>query len=532
MTKKLSGVYCLFLILGILFIIAGFFCAKNLTVYRQNEVEGQSVIKPAAVKNIDEDTKEYYFTEEQLGGINRSLTFYSVHSEVEVYEDGELIFQLKGINSIFGKSPGSKWNFIELSEGSKEVIVRVKALYPSVRNPQMVFYEGVGVEVLLKLMRESALSAGVSLLDLGIGIFLMMYFFIVNRKMHIGRHVLYFGMFAVFMGFWSLNETTMMALLVKNVVASSIWGYICLMLMIAPFAMFVQGFLFSSDKWMAQTISYVSIVNMAVCMILHMTNILEFRQSATSTHLLMAVDIAYLGYALKTYIHENGMNHLAKINIAGIVILFVSLAVDIMAFYFTTTKTDVIGRFGFLLYIGLLGWQAASDSLTQLHEGQKAAIYKELALKDILTGLYSRNAYDEWEKENQCPEHAGIVTFDLNNLKQCNDNMGHACGDVYLRKAAELIAEIFSEIGAVYRIGGDEFCVIVKNANSKDLEKHLEMLKLSEHTQNEMENSVPVEIACGYAIFDKKVDSSFADTRNRADANMYENKRMLKEKRA
>ena len=47
-----------------------------------------------------------------------------------------------------------------------------------------------------------------------------------------------------------------------------------------------------------------------------------------------------------------------------------------------------------------------------------AAIYKELALKDILTGLYSRNAYDEWERDNQHLDKTAIVMLDLNKIIQ------------------------------------------------------------------------------------------------------------------
>lgn len=61
--------------------------------------------------------------------------------------------------------------------------------------------------------------------------------------------------------------------------------------------------------------------------------------------------------------------------------------------------------------------------MEKLHEGQKAAIYKELALKDILTGLYSRNAYDEWERDNQHPDKTAIVMLDLNNLKSVMTGM-------------------------------------------------------------------------------------------------------------
>lgn len=53
-----------------------------------------------------------------------------------------------------------------------------------------------------------------------------------------------------------------------------------------------------------------------------------------------------------------------------------------------------------------------------LRTREKAAIYKELALKDILTGLYSRNAYDEWERDNQHPNKTAIVMLDLNKIIQ------------------------------------------------------------------------------------------------------------------
>jgi diguanylate cyclase (GGDEF)-like protein len=102
--------------------------------------------------------------------------------------------------------------------------------------------------------------------------------------------------------------------------------------------------------------------------------------------------------------------------------------------------------------------------MEKLHEGQKAAIYKELALKDILTGLYSRNAYDEWERDNQHPDKTAIVMLDLNNLKKCNDRYGHEAGDTYLKKASEMITNAFSQENTVYRIGGDEFCVIMPDA--------------------------------------------------------------------
>lgn len=113
------------------------------------------------------------------------------------------------------------------------------------------FYIGEAVDEVLYLIRNSAIGACVCLLELAIGIFLIMYFIIGNKGIRIENYVLYFGLFAVLMGAWSLNETVLMALLVKNTVAGSNLGYILIMLMPAPFAMFVQGFLMPEDKWVS-----------------------------------------------------------------------------------------------------------------------------------------------------------------------------------------------------------------------------------------------------------------------------------------
>lgn len=530
MKKLLSGSYYIVLLLGVLFVVGGFLFAKNEIHFHEGEITGHQQIAPQSITQVDEMTKEYIFSGEQFAGENICLTFYSIHLGIEVYKDGELIYNLKPVPGIFGTSPGSLWNFLEIDSDCGQVIVRTQATYQRVSNETLSFYIGDAADEVLYLMRKSAMAAGVCLLELAIGIFLIMYFIVVNKEIRIENYVFYFGLFALLLGAWSLNETVMMALLIPNAVASSNLGYILIMLMPAPFALFVHGFLFPEDKWVARTISFLSVVNMAACILLHMTGILEFRESAIFTHILMALDIPYLGYALVRYVKKHGMDKIAKTNILGIVILFAAFVADITSFYIISNIVDILGRTGFLIYICLLAGLAASDSMEKLHEGRKAAIYKELALKDILTGLYSRNAYDEWERDNQHPDKTAIVMFDLNNLKKCNDRYGHEAGDAYLKTASEMITNAFAQENTIYRIGGDEFCVIMPDAQESSIEGAMKKLKELQKQYNGTNHSVEVEIACGYAFYDDHVDQSFVDTRKRADTHMYENKRMLKGK--
>ncbi len=121
-----------------------------------------------------------------------------------------------------------------------------------------------------------------------------------------------------------------------------------------------------------------------------------------------------------------------------------------------------------------------------------------------------------------------IATFDLNDLKYCNDTFGHAAGDKYIQDAAKLIAEVFEPAGVCYRIGGDEFCTVIRHARSEWVEERLRRLEYLERKYNEGKTDVPMRIAYGYAIFDEQYDKNMEETRNRADVKMYEKKRAIK----
>lgn len=100
---------------------------------------------------------------------------------------------------------------------------------------------------------------------------------------------------------------------------------------------------------------------------------------------------------------------------------------------------------------------------------------------DLLTGLRNRNSmnyrvdlYLGDEKTVEPP--FGVVFADLNGLKQINDNEGHAAGDILLKKAANLLNEVFGQY-EIYRAGGDEFVIIAPNCPKDLFEKKVGELR-------------------------------------------------------
>jgi diguanylate cyclase (GGDEF)-like protein len=105
-------------------------------------------------------------------------------------------------------------------------------------------------------------------------------------------------------------------------------------------------------------------------------------------------------------------------------------------------------------------------------------------------------------------------------------------GDYYIIISSEIICDAFYKYGTVYRIGGDEFCVIVRNLKEEDfisvrthIESYMETLKIPS-------SDLHMEISAGYTRFSPDTDVNLRDTMKRADELMYNRKLELKSHRA
>ena len=156
-----------------------------------------------------------------------------------------------------------------------------------------------------------------------------------------------------------------------------------------------------------------------------------------------------------------------------------------------------------------------------------SAAWKE-ANQDALTGVKNKHAYIDVEKqlnyqiEEGEPVKFALVVFDVNGLKTVNDTKGHQEGDAYIRRACQEICDVFKR-SPVFRVGGDEFAVIAQGCDYELLEE-----RIKEIEENNRENLAANEvvIACGMARYED--DRSVSAVFERADFNMYEDKRRLK----
>ena len=109
-----------------------------------------------------------------------------------------------------------------------------------------------------------------------------------------------------------------------------------------------------------------------------------------------------------------------------------------------------------------------NDILTENNERSEKLSYS--ATHDALTGVYNRTAYEKAYKSLHGSD-VGLLVVDVDKFKHFNDTYGHDVGDLVLKRVAEVLMSSFRSEDHVSRIGGDEFCVIMRHTNSslKDL---------------------------------------------------------------
>ena len=160
----------------------------------------------------------------------------------------------------------------------------------------------------------------------------------------------------------------------------------------------------------------------------------------------------------------------------------------------------------------------------------------QIAYKDTLTGVGSKTAYIKKIEELNSVLKIGncdfaVVMADINNLKHINDEYGHKAGDSYIQGSCHLICEAFKH-SPVFRIGGDEFVVILQGQdyeNRQTLSDSLKAAFAESFGQTDKEPWQRYSAAIGMAESSSD-DNTFELVFKRADQTMYDSKKEFKAK--
>lgn len=167
--------------------------------------------------------------------------------------------------------------------------------------------------------------------------------------------------------------------------------------------------------------------------------------------------------------------------------------------------------------LGDLLSQILQTELREIEQTRKNERLQAEALRDPLTGLYNRRAWDQFilAEEERCQfygHHATVFMLDLNDLKFMNDAHGHAAGDELIRQTAAVLTESCRNTDIIARLGGDEFAILTVENDLESSQTHLERIIQNLQTKQ-------ISAAIGFAL--REPSDGILTACIQADKNMY-----------
>lgn len=539
MEKRVTGIYFAIVLIGILYAA---FTASSFHNNIYTRTEDKEVVTWDGDMEMTKEGGTYYYSRIlPTNNINNKVIVYNtVHMYMEVFIDGNKVYELTAEKDRAVKTTGFCWNVVSLTEddAGKEIVFQVTPVYRDSK-PKGSFFYGTYREIMHQVLVERILRLVLAGMIVLAGIVMLLYGLFVVKKGQDAETIMQFAIFATMLGIWAVIETQIPDWVFPGSIVIVFISHLMLMTMPIPFILFLRHLYHNGESRLWSVCCYINCAVIAVRVLLQITGIFDLRETLLLTHIcLMLFVIVIVGMT----IHEIAVNELTaqiKINSICVLVILASTVLE-LAIYRFSNKSTPLGSMGFLFYIVVMGIVNVRRSRKLMEQARESALYRQLAFTDELTGLPNRTAFrEDIEKRMESDKTTGeekilptvVFMFDLNDLKKCNDTYGHDYGDQYIKMAADALKKLFAQNGRCYRIGGDEFCAWASYTSVDEIDEKLRLLEQEVQALNDRGFVVTVSIAVGYAIYKEGEDGGgLYSTMKRADAMMYERKQEFKKR--
>lgn len=466
-----------------------------------------------------------------------ALLFRSRNMFVDIYVNDILVSEDDREQSvIFGTSPGSRWHMVALDSSNPSITIRLEGTpcYTNVNGLIDNIYAGSTRDVYRIITSERFAGFILSVFLQFIALVLICLYAYVHKEFHIEKDLLYLGEAAFFSAQWASAESLVWQLFFGYSEVFHLLGYLSLTVVPIPFGL-LGSYRFKKGrmKTFSKIFSLAASINLLVTAPLHMLGIVEFHYTMKSTHILIVIMLPLIACLLLSYTHADNVKGHRTLSYPAIIVLTISVLMALSKYYFGTHGDYTLYiRIALLCFLFCLILYQLNQVADLFAKGLKSDMIHAMALTDYLTGLYNRTAFAEHKKlfynamiEQQIP--IGVIQFDVNNLKYMNDTFGHEKGDELIKLTAEGLKNSFQRFGRCYRMGGDEFLVVLTgNDPEADYRLGIQLLHsyCDEINQTNM-SDFSFEVAHGFVLSKGQV---LEDVIKEADGKMYHNKRILK----
>lgn len=185
---------------------------------------------------------------------------------------------------------------------------------------------------------------------------------------------------------------------------------------------------------------------------------------------------------------------------------------------------------------------AKIDDSFECVEGKLTDISKEVLRReelikkaevDSMTGILNKTTFTKKaiQSLNNSPTDSKMIIFDIDNFKMVNDTYGHLTGDMVIETITGILIEAFPEAELIGRVGGDEFCIFIRDVDLTDIENRLTVLSAEGLQKNFVLKRYNIGMSYGIASIqdiDERGTGAYEAMYSLADKNLYQHKNIKK----
>ncbi len=352
------------------------------------------------------------------------------------------------------------------------------------------------------------------------------------RAVHFGNSLgsmISLGLYILCAGIWVLTDSSFLLLVTTRTGVVELVSFLAFYCLPLPLLEFTKRMAPGREK-VLNILQTMFEGTLLLFVINYLADIVTVTVLIVVEHLLMAVTIAYmLCFGLRE-LKQRRNRKLVRVMV-GYAVFFLCSAGALVYFYLGNARAYswlyVLGILGFIICLANAAW---IEIYEQIQENANVELYARLAFQDRMTGLKNRSAFiEEMHQLREGHGALGCIVLDVNNLKKTNDSLGHSAGDELITRVAGCIQRSVREKGNCYRVGGDEFVVILRDM---DREKTAYMADTihTEICREDAGSTIQISASLGWSWTDQPEEDPEV-LFQRADAAMYEEKRRSKASR-
>ncbi|MDD6312177.1 MAG: GGDEF domain-containing protein, partial [Firmicutes bacterium] len=290
-------------------------------------------------------------------------------------------------------------------------------------------------------------------------------------------------------------------------------GYItiaALFIAASPLLLFIKERFVGRKKALLLITAFAVCVSAIIALICQVFGIAELRETLIVCHIMLIVCLAVL--VLVSVTRNNKKAGEAKLH-GLILLLSVGALADLLYFYWKKNSSGTIFTVTALLIYAVVRFVSEFLNINRK------------SYTDTHTGLFNRNRWNAlMNNSDPISEATGVMMLDLNCLKHINDTMGHKMGDKMILDFANILRENLPADCMIFRWGGDEFTVLVSDADSDKMDRLVSQISAVAEAHNLSGEKPEIHFAAGYALSVDYPTFSYEELLKKADEKMYHNK--------